>query len=423
MTMDTLARAQAGAALSRDMRNPLPDLLGIVGDSRAGSFSTTGVTTSKSIGAIVTWFEFFTHGRFRLHPNYDKAVGGSTVADTIAQMRSLVAVSPKCSAVFILTGTNTFNANGTALSAWSSLVETLNIAISNGIRPIVILDPPRQQSTFSPGANAALQSMYFNEMIRRNAYAYGYIAIDLTPTLANPASSTGDPFTGYYSDGIHFLEKGAILGAKEAASYFNTKPVRGLGSRRDTYDATNNPYGNLLSNGLMQGTGGTNGNAGASGTVPDSWRNLNNGGTGTSVASIVSRTDGGAGNWVQLAITSAGTFDLRLVLISAISTGFASGDKLVMEADVEIESATNMLQIGPVLTCRGAGASTKATGNYAAPVAGSLWPDGNHSGKFITPPITVTSDTTDLYPSFVTTTSPAGGSLTIRLGSISIRKV
>jgi hypothetical protein len=422
--IDLLPRVTATRATALSAM-PSPGLLGLVGDSRAATYSLSGVTLSKPASGLPTWFEFFSHGRFRLHQDYDKAVGGSTVADAVGQMASLVAVSPRCSHVLILTGTNTFNGSGTATDAWTSMQAVIARALSAGIVPIVVLDLPRQQSTFSPGSSAAFHSMRFNELVRRGVDSIGYTVIDLTPTLADPASATGDPLSGYYADGIHLAHKGAVLAGKEAAAYFTDpgKPYRGFSSAKDIYDATYNTSGNLIGYGLMQGTSGTSTGTGASGTVPTSWKNSINGGTGTSVSSIVARTDGGAGSWWQTVITGSDGLDIRLIPGTDPTTGFATGDKIVLEADIEVESATTMFKIAAGLTAYGTGLVVKGRGEIAAPTSGQNWPDGSYTGRFICPPATVTSDTIQLRPQFNFVCATGGGSATIRIGAVSLRKV
>lgn len=407
-------------------RDVLPGLVAIIGDSRPVCHATTGVTNQKQVGSLTPWFEFFSKGRFRLDPAYDKAVGGSTVQATIAQMQAVIAMSPRPAFAFILTGTNTFNGGGSVASAWADLQTTISMAIAAGIKPIVVLDLPRQQSTFSPGAAAGRRSCHFNQLIRDNASRLGYVHVDLTPVLADPASATGDPLAGLYGDGIHLSQKGAVLAGKEAAAYFAEfgRPYRGYGSARDDWHATDNPLGNLAIGGLMQGSGGSNAGTGSSGTVATGWKNSVNGGTGTAVASVVPRTEGGAGNWQQLVITSSGAaVDVRFLPAVNLTVGFAAGEQYVMEADIEIEAATGLRQITAQLTAYAPGFVVEGRGQYTSPVSTDVFPDGAHSGRFRTPPVLVTSATTYLQPEIDLLTITAGGSATIRIGAVSVRKV
>lgn len=434
MAKDSVARGLAASGLDRAntallaATAPFPAILGLVGDSRNVAFSVSSVTYQKEIALIPTWFEFASKGRFKLATEYCFAVGGTLISAVPAQMASLIAVTPRCSHVLILTGTNTFNGgNATEIAnAWPDLRTSILLAVRAGIQPIVILDLPRQQSTFSPGATAGIQSCYFNELIRRNAPSLGAEVIDLTPTLADPASATGDPFANYYSDGIHPAPLGASRGGIELAAYFAglPKPYRGYSTLRDTYDATNNPSGNLLTGGLMQGAGGTNTGTGASGTVPTGWKNVVNGGSGTSVSSVVARTDGGAGNWMQLVIASTGanSMDVRITPSSNITTNYAAGDRVVFECDIEVESGTAIQDARAGLTCTGAAFSVKGRGQIAAATTGQLYPAA-FTGKWITPPAIVTSDTTSLDPVIYLGIGTAGGGMTARVGAISVRKV
>ncbi len=419
--------AQGLALEAADMRAMLsnPITLGLVGDSRNVVFNTSGVNLYKSSSQLATWLEFFSYGRIKLSAAHSFAAGGTQVSAIPGQMDSLLAVTPRCGAVLIVTGTNTFNAGGTAADAWTILAAQITRALMARVRPIVVLDLPRQQSTFSPGASAALQSCRFNSLIRANAPALGALVVDLTAVLADAASATGDPISGYYSDGIHLAPKGAFVAGKEIAAYFAAYPkaARGFASPRDTYDASNNPSGNLFGYGLMQGSSGSNAGTGASGTVPTGWKNSVNGGTGTSVASVEARADGGPGNWLKLDIAGSDAIDVRAQLAANITAGFSTGDVVALECEMSVTGGVNVNASRCALVCYGSGFVIKASGQIDALTTTQLLPDGSFSGLWRTPSIVVTSDTINLTPTFYFATGNAGGALTARLGAVSIRKV
>ncbi|MCK1402041.1 SGNH/GDSL hydrolase family protein [Bradyrhizobium sp. 4] len=408
-----------------------PMTLGTAGDSRNVWPSTSGVTNSKQSNQIATWLEFFSQGRFKLSQAHAFAVGGTQVSDLPGQVASLLAVTPRCAAALIETGTNTFNGGGTASAAWAIYGPCIAQLANARITPVVVLDLPRQQSTFSPGASAALESCRFNQLIRQNAPALGAIVVDLTALFVDAASATGDPLSVNYGDGIHLNPRGAFLAGQFIANYFTAfgKPAGGFASQRDTYDAAHNPSGSLLtaSMGLMQGAGGSNSGTGASGTVATGWKNHLNGGTGTSVASIEARTDGGPGNWQRLDVASTGAnaMDVRLELASQITTNFAAGDQVYLEADIQILNGVNVNAARSGLVAYASGFVKVSEGNYTALTSSpvEVLPDGTYAGKLTTPPVTIDGTVVNLTPTFFFGTTAAGGSLAARVGAVVPRKV
>ncbi|MBP6356759.1 MAG: hypothetical protein KA307_00880, partial [Burkholderiaceae bacterium] len=118
------------------------------------------------------------------------------------------------------------------------------------------------------------------------------------------------------------------------------------GQPADLYNAAYNKRGNLLTIGLMTGTGGANSGTGASGSVATGWTNQVVSGTMTAVASKESpRTDGLIGDRqvIVLACSAAGQYRFAPTIQTAASGNFSAGDVILVEADIEITACSGVV--------------------------------------------------------------------------------
>lgn len=375
-------------------------LLGIVGDSRAAqSFSDTGTgglhNYKRHPQGFATWVDFLTSQRIRVSRDYCKAVSMSLVSDITSQLTQIFALSPQPSHIVFLTGTNTFAAGTSATTAYGQLQANIRACVSRGIQPIVVFDLPRQLSTWT-AANAR-QSFQFNQLLRNNGGADGAWLVDATKYLADPANTNGDPLANYYYDGIHPATLGGYYIGKAIADLLNPllpSPLVGYASAGDLYNATDNPYGNILQNGLFTGTAGTNTSSGgvASGTVASLWNNRTLTGTGTSVASIVANTGDRPGSRQQLVLTSTGlsTYRFSLITFPAVNTYYARGDRLFLALDLDISGATG-LEAATLSLSDFDGASTiyDVSNDFNATLIGATYyPLPNDAGRARVDPLT-----------------------------------
>ena len=411
----------------------LPNLA-IVGDSRAAqAFTDTGTgglhNYQRKPNGFGSWVDFLTQQRIAVSKDYCKAVSSSLVSEVAGQLAQVFALSPSPSHVAILTGTNTFAAGTSAATAWAQLVPNIAACISRGIQPIIIFDLPRQLSTWT-AANAR-QSFQFNQIVRSNAGLYGALVVDPTQYLADSANSNGDPLSNYYYDGIHPATMGGYYIGKAIADLISPllpAPIAGFASNGDTYNATDNPYGNILQNGLFTGTAGTNTSSGgaASGTVASLWNNRTLTGTGTSVASIVARSDGKPGNWQQLVLTSTGTSTYRFSLITAppVNTYYARGDRLALALDLDVSSATG-LEVCTISLSDYDGGSTiyDATNHFASTlISATYYPMPTaFAGRVHTDPITTGAGSNGLLVRGEFQVKD--GAATIKIGGAELRRI
>lgn len=212
-----------------------------------------------------------------------------------------------------------------------SIVEA---GIDAGVRIALWTVPPRSDSQWSAssglisagGSTIAAQRakhVALNNWIRRYAQETpGVVLIDPFSDLVEAASSTADWLANYAPDGTHWGTRGAFVAGRvfaRAMAPFVKEVSSGSLSQLDVYDATLNPEGNLLPVSMftMQGTSGSIGGTGVSGTVPTGWTQDLETGTltpGTAALVAQARSDALAGGReIQITFggSAPGNFTLR----------------------------------------------------------------------------------------------------------------
>lgn len=305
----------------------------------------TGVAVSSWPHGAASWLEFLTKGRVRHPLQHNLAVSGSTSADALALVPSILALSPLPTHCLILTGTNDLSASATAASVLANIYAIWNALQAGGIVPVQIADLPR---AWGVSTHLAARSQYINQQLREQADQRGILFVDAADVLADISSSTGQPIAASYYDSpaIHPSPAGGFALAQKIAALFDYVPARtaSVVTRADIYDATDNPSGNLCDYPFMTGSGGTT-TGGATGTWADGWNGRIVSGSGTMVGSVEARTDGGAGQFQKMVLTSAGgvtSYRFSLIANIAPADGYAAGDYLWVAADIDVSDATGL---------------------------------------------------------------------------------
>lgn len=219
---------------------------------------------------------------------YNAAVGGETIAQINARIDAAMKKYQPKFAVY-MGGTNNVQDSGiTSIATADAAVATAisdiqtgwNKILSYGAVVLAYTIPPR---TGLSGFQRRAWSQV-NRWIRQNVGKIQgvYLAGDAAKAAANP--TTGDWLaSGEYGaivttnsgDSIHGSTYGYYLIGCESAARLNalfTSRRQGLSTPDLAYDITNgnNPYGNLLTNGKLLGTGG-NPASPQTGLIPDGW--------------------------------------------------------------------------------------------------------------------------------------------------------
>lgn len=278
----------------------------------------------------------------------NQGVGGEYSYQVFARLQE-GALSQNPDHVFWWPGTNDIKNDFTAENVFANTRLAYELCMRNGVSkfwaPAI---PPRHNGggvAFSAPQEA--QRLLYNAMLAtfesENSGSFIYIPLD--PVMIDPA--TGLLYLTYAYDGLHLTSTGAYVMAKEVGKKYES--LGGGILRRGispAYSATN-PYGNLLTNPTLTGTGGTV-STGGTGSLPDNWRaERSTGSVLTWVGSIVSglNINGDTVNKMQFALTSVGsgadTDELRIRPSADVTTNVVAGwYEYEFEAELDVGTAT-----------------------------------------------------------------------------------
>jgi hypothetical protein len=195
--------------------------------------------------------------------------------------------------------------------------------------------------------------------------------------MVNPTDTDINPSSGVLFDNVHPGSAGAMIGGKALAAYLRTFVPRAERLTANTAD------GNMLTNGVFSGSGGTNSTTGGSGTVAASWTVSSTAGTPGVAASVVARTvanDGDAiGNNQRMAITFGAANDTVRLSQATIHSQLTNGDTFRVAVSVKLSATGCQFVKGLYLYVL---SQTATTGNLQMydlaynSSAGAAFPDG-----------------------------------------------
>lgn len=377
--------------------------LAVVGDSI--TYATIGSNLGNNVYNLNRghsfWASFLTGRRIYTNQSLNFGINGDTTSGLLARLTDVMASD--AGIYWVLIGTNDIGVHTTEQIItnlkliWNALLKTGAVVIASTILPRNLAS-----------ATSRDQIHTVNQFIRSQAYTTSRLFIvDPTVDYGDPLSTTMAPRTNYSYDGLHPKAIGSFYHSKQAVALLNQLiPAQAVpfASYTDTFSATNT-RGNLLTNGLLDGTGGTLANSGGgtvSGTVADSWginTSNNGGGTLTSLtvtASKVTLTDGRPGQRIVLGGTYTGAGSSAVdngCLVGFTQDNFnslnlAAGDKIKLSADISVAAGLeNIAGIEAYLYIQSsAGTFISADGSC---ITGDLMPSDAFSGVFETPEFTV----------------------------------
>ena len=218
---------------------------------------------------------------------YNAGIGSDKLPGMLGRLQSDV-IAYKPAFCFFMGGTNDLQGGDSAANIKANIATVIDRLLAANIHPVVIGILPRN-ATDAAGADfdatRRLMRCDINRATKNYCLAKG--ATYVNPDIAFCDPATGDAKTGYTVDGVHPSSVGAeALGDAiiEALPAGLLPPNRELiNNVYDVYDATNNPFGNILPNAKLAGTAGGKG-TGCTGNVADSWTAEMTSGTFTSTA-------------------------------------------------------------------------------------------------------------------------------------------
>lgn len=390
------------------------------GDSRTEQCYRVNGAFMRSIG-YAYWAQMALGGRALFPYSLNFGVSGDTTAQMVA--RSLTVARSDADVVVVLGSTNDRTSGLTAAESIANLTTIVEDQRAAGKAVILIAETPRGDSTYTTKRLTASQigeHLQVTRWIMRQASRRGVYPTDVWPVWCNSASTTADAVLGMTYDGLHPAQVGAkAIGDAVAAVLATILPaISGdvLASNADLYDATYNPRGNLLGNGMLDGS---------SGGVATGWTLL---AAPTGVTITATKVTSGNNVWQQFAIsgtpsTSSPSLEFRRDVASLAAV--SGTETLEGSAMLEVDTGGSGYQ-AIVLGTRALYA-TQPT--YTAEVGdvnvGIAPPSGAYGGYLLTPPHVLPGEVPTLlrlrlYVSMIQNTAI---SLTIRVRSMALRKV
>jgi lysophospholipase L1-like esterase len=332
----------------------------LLGDSITNYNTDTGSAFNTYHGprGYFTWLQVLMGFPFHYEVGNDGAtnvkgdnagIGGDTTAGMLARLDASV-LSRKPDVVFFLGGTNDIRAAVSLATIIANMEQIFTRILDAGAILVVLPIMPRSGTTFNWANDTERRTHHaVNNWLRDKAKrTQGMILLDPYATLIDPTSATGNMKPAYTGDGVHPSILGAYTIAAEGRKKLEpllTPVYEGLLSATDVYHATENPNGNLISNGLLAGTTGTVGTA-TTGITATDWRVFRNSGTTVSaVASKIVHPDGFGGEMQRMVITTTGTGGAGEIyfapISSTVTTGVEVGGWYEALCEVRVSASSN----------------------------------------------------------------------------------
>ena len=352
------------------------------GDSRtdnsfAGSDPNRYITQSR---AYPFWLEVASKGAVRANIAWDFGKAGENSAQIRdrAYAAFQTAAAGGANAVIIMAGTN----DPLGMDSAANIQQMIDWAKYFGLLAVVIAETPRgMTASWSTTPERFKQHLKLHQQLLRMRNQVGVRVVNVWPELVDPTSIIGAPKAGYFYDNLHLnCVTGMILGNavwEQAFKQLASTPPLLTTNAADLYDATYNPLGNLVANGMMIGTGGTKGGTGTvTGDVADGWTVAPTSQYSVA-ASKVARADGSAAQ--QLAISGTPTNGSQSVTFSRALdlSQIAAGDIVELAGSIEVDAGSQNAygpELGLVLTIGGSTDARLLVTGCNSPVADATSP-------------------------------------------------
>lgn len=319
-------------------------LVAAIGSSTMARAEIQGVSTFKArtSWSPLTWMQTLSKGALVCPQSYNLGISSSLIAAQIAQLPALAALYPRPRFCAFYGFSNDWSGDRPLADIFADVQTLIDGILALGITPIIFLNHVQNNQTLARTQKWGAGWQWMLDLAAKDKRVIVVSALD---TLLDPTSTdfAARQKPGYVlSDLVHLTVRGAFQNG--LAAWNTVKPLLPIVPRKllanwDTY-ATNNPSGNLLTNGLMVGTGGSILTGVIGGDIAASWTAANNT-VGATVTGVV-LADGGQ-QFTIGGTAGAGTNRGVLLYQDVDVTGkFSAGDKVYAEIDVEEDASTGM---------------------------------------------------------------------------------
>ena len=325
------------------------------------SITINGITSTVSLKyhnnvSYLAWAAILSKQAVKHSISDNFGVGGDTTTMVRARVMTVISAAPDICVVHC--GTNDIYGGVSYATTTDNLAYIWGALTGAGITVIVVPVLPRAKDSTSGllPLNLRYRLQRINAWIRKTAPSMSnvYVAdptaniVDYTATgsnLGDPIGGISAAVTAYTYDGLHPAVLGAYWMGKAVADVIALNiPAAGAAFNNpvDVFDATENPNGNVILNGLLTGTGGTLTNSGAlpSGTVATSW--TLQGFLGTVAGSSTSLTLPNGATVPQQTIVLGASSSAKIYQGVSSLGGLSTGDTVYSEVEVTVTGATNL---------------------------------------------------------------------------------
>lgn len=311
----------------------------------------------------VTWARFFSRGRFftpiwkdtkvysgwepsgvagatRNFSGLNAGVSGQTLAQIINRVPMLYTqYNPQL--VVLDAGTNDMGPlSKEAIHAGRTWI--VEYFTSRGVPVVLLPILSRGTGSWASGSAERKKAAWVNARSRAYAQAEnGVYFYDWNRKWVDFSSADGVPRSGFAPDDIHFSTPSGVAVGEDFALFMQSilpEPSPRVWSPGDKFDATHNPFGNLLTNPFCTGTGGTPG-TGTTGSISTGMRVEVSSGAATVACTKETRADG-RGDYQVMTVTPGATASLIYFRTSTADTAhsFAAGTWVQASIAVDIGS-------------------------------------------------------------------------------------
>jgi hypothetical protein len=380
---------------------------GVLGDSRTqNSFAgSTGLLMQPR--AYPFWAQTRSGGALRFRADCNFGVAGENTTQILDRTAGALVTAKAKGLDFISILCETNDALG-AIST-QNIQQIVELVLAAGIIPVVIAELPRGDTTAESGTtwsqNRIAQHFYAVEYIKRMAFSHGIRVVDAWAALVDPYSPIGAPWPNTFYDQLHLDCIAAMLlgyAVADAMADLARTPFPLLASNADRYNAVHNPWGNLIQNGMMDGTGGTKSGTGTiNGSVSDIFALFATSSFTVNASKIVR-------NGLKLQrlefsgtpVNGSQVFSLSQSI--PVPGDIAAGDIVQLAGYVEVAAGSSGMY-GPdlnlIVNDGSADSDVKVSVGYQPPASStSANPSLAYSGPFISQPFVVPAGTAALKP-------------------------
>ena len=382
-----------------------------------------------------TWANAYLNGYFTLLNN--AGVGGNTTGMMLSRISADV-LSYHPSWVIYMGGINdAFNSSTIPIeTALANDYAIMTQLLNSGIKLVILGITPSANFTAGQGAYAHRMNEQKKAFCRnRNGCMY----VDVGSRFIDPTSTNYFPVTSWMTDSLTHPTNAAaqVMGKQIANAVSQFIPVNQMTTSLADQCSTSNPYGNLVPNPIMNGSGGgaTPNSGTIGGTIATNWNVINISGNQSVVCTAPARSDYPNLNQQNIAITfSAAGQEVQLNFYLSISSLISTGvlvpgiTKLTGQAEITISGVS-----GTYLRHVYFGVQAW-NGDVSPAYGGSLFYDtsganavnsGNLQNCAITPvfdlPFTLPSGGVSSINGLIGVVSNGAGTLTLSIGRVEIR--